>query len=140
MLEQDYFINSSVIISRKALRGSGLINETLFTGPGSEDYEFWLRIASLGEVWLVSEPLIAYRDSFSPEMGSRIRKDRIESYRANAKIYASALAGVDGIPNSLTYPENRRYADACRNKRDFYLEGPRFLGRLRHIFGGEYRR
>lgn len=132
MLEQDYFINSSVIISRKVLRYAGLINETLFTGPGSEDYEFWLRIASLGEAWLMSESLVVYRESLSSVVGSRTRKDRIESYRANAKIYASALTGVDGILSPLMYPENRRYADACRNKRDFYLAGPRFLGRLRH--------
>lgn len=132
MLEQDYFINSSVIISRKVLPHSGLINETLFTGPGSEDYEFWLRIAALGEAWLMDEPLVIYRDSPSPDSGSRTRQDRIESYRANAKIYASALEGVDGTPSPLMYPENSRYADACRDKRDFYLAGPRFLGRLRH--------
>jgi glycosyltransferase involved in cell wall biosynthesis len=132
MLEQNYFINSSVIISRKVLPQSGLINERLFTGPGSEDYDFWLRVASLGEAWLMSEPLVVYRDSSSSKVGSRTRQDRIESYRANAKIYASALTGVEGIPSPLMYPENRRYADACRDKRDFYLAGPRFLGRLRH--------
>jgi glycosyltransferase involved in cell wall biosynthesis len=77
ILEQDYFINSSVIISRKVLRHSGLINERLFTGPGSEDYEFWLRVASLGEAWLMSEPLVVYRDSSSSKVGSRTRQDRI---------------------------------------------------------------
>ena len=131
LLEQDYFINSSVIISRRVLPLSGLINETLFTGPGSEDYEFWLRVASLGEAWLMPEPLVVYR---TPPSGSRTRtrQDRMESYRANAKIYTSALKGVDGIPSPLTYPENKHFADACRDKRDFYLAGPRFLGRLKH--------
>lgn len=132
MLEQDYFINSSVIISRVVLKNSGLINESIFPGPGSEDYEFWIRISSLGEAWVLSDPLVAYRMPPSASTHAKPRKDRVRSYQTNAKIYTSALAGVPGVQSPLTYPENRHYAAACRNERDFYLAGPRFLGRWRH--------
>jgi len=49
-----------------------------------------------------------------------------------AGIFESALKGVEGVPSPLSYAENASLAEACRCERDFYLAGPRFLGRLRH--------
>jgi glycosyltransferase involved in cell wall biosynthesis len=131
-VQDDYFINSSVIILRKVLERSGLQNETLFSGPSAEDYEFWLRIGVLGETWLMPEPLIVYREAPALNVRHRSKEDRQRSYRTKAKTYASALKGVENILSPLSYPENERYAKACRFERDFYLAGPRFLGRLKH--------
>ena len=132
LVQDDYLINSSVLIPRRVLEQSGLQNETLFSGPSAEDYELWLRIGALGETWLMPEPLIVYREAPALNVRHRSKTDRQLSYQTKAKAYESALKGVEDIPSPLTYPENERYAKACRFERDFYLAGPRFLGRLKH--------
>ena len=48
------------------------------------------------------------------------------------QVISGPLKGLEGTPSPLSYPEYRQYAAACRYERDFYLAGPRFLGRLRH--------
>jgi len=128
MVKDNYLILSSAMIRRTVLEQSGLFNETL-SPPIGEDYGLWLRIGSLGEIWVIPEPLVVYRKSFSiyyPQL------DRHEKYQMRAKLLDSALRGVGGIPSPLSYPENERLAAACRYERDFYRAGPRFLGRLRH--------
>jgi hypothetical protein len=58
--------------------------------------------------------------------------DRRDNYKARANILESVLQGVGNIPSPLSRPENAHIAAACRRERDFYLAGPRFLGRFRH--------
>ncbi|MCK7509397.1 MAG: hypothetical protein MZV70_38790 [Desulfobacterales bacterium] len=67
LVQDDYFINSSAVIRRSALKYSGLQNETLHKGPDGEDHDLWLRIGTLGEMWLMPIPLVVYRD-FLPNM------------------------------------------------------------------------
>ena len=137
LVGDDYFINSSVVIRRSALKYAGLQNETLHNGPDGEDYDLWLRIGALGEMWLMPNPLVIYRElSFkhaaSPKTAMERRK---ESYHIRFKIYRSALEGVGEMPSPLLYPEHDRQERLCRGERDFYAAGPRFLGRLRHNIG-----
>ncbi len=128
MIEQDYLIHSSVILRRTALEKAGLYNETL-DSPLGEDYEVWLRVGALGEIWALPEPYVVYRatpQTYYPKL------DREQRYRAAANILESALNGVGGVPSPLSYPGNEHLAIACRSEIDFYRAGPRFLGRFRH--------
>lgn len=128
-VNQNYLINSSVIFRRKAVEKSGLFNEDPSLQPG-QDYELWLRIGTLGEIWNLAEPLVVYRETRSIHYNKK--PNRHDKYKILANIYVSALKDVEGITNPLSYPENACLAAACRRERDFYLSGPRFLGRLRH--------
>jgi teichuronic acid biosynthesis glycosyltransferase TuaG len=128
MLSQNYIVHSSAIIRRTALERAGLYNETL-NPPIGEDYELWLRVGALGEIWVLAEPCVVYRES-PPTYYSKL--SRTQSYKTAANIFISALKGVDNMPSPLSYPENAHLAEACQRQRDFYLRGPRFLGRFKH--------
>jgi hypothetical protein len=128
-VNQCCIICSSAIFRRKALEKSGLFNEHPFLQPG-QDYELWLRIGVLGEIWNLAEPLVVYRET--PSFHYNKNNSRHDNYKASANIYESALNGVEDIPSPLSYPENAHFAHACRREKDFYLAGPKFLGRLRH--------
>lgn len=137
LVQDDYFINSAVVIRRTALKYSGLQNELLHRGPDGEDHDLWLRIGPLGEMWLMSNPLVIYREfsakhASPPKTGS---ERRMENYRTRFKIYASVLQGVGEMPSPLLFPEYDRQERICRSERDFYAAGPRTLGRLRHDLG-----
>ena len=95
----------------------------------ADDYELWLRTGVLGEVWNLTEPLVVYRKT---SLVYYLNLNRGDKYKVFANIFESALNGVGNIPSPLSYPENAPLAIACRRERDFYLAGPRFLGRLRH--------
>jgi glycosyltransferase involved in cell wall biosynthesis len=134
LVKDDCFINSSVVIRRWALQFSGLQNETLHKG---EDYDLWLRIGPLGEIWLMEAPLVIYRKfslkhSTSQESASERRQ---EAYHVRFKIYNSALEGIGEMPSPLLFPENDRQEHLCRNERNFCAAGPKFLGRMRHDIG-----
>ena len=128
LLSQNYLIHSSLIFSRKAVEQSGLYNERL-DPPIGEDYELCLRVGALGEIWSLPDPYVVYRQT--PLMFYK-KLDRRDNYKAAAHVFESVLNGVDNVVSPLSYPENAHLAAACRNQRDFYLAGPRFMGRLRY--------
>ena len=128
-VNQNYLIHSSVIFRRNIIAKSGLFNEDHSLNPG-QDYELWLRVGALGEIWNLAEPLVVYRKT--PSTHYNKKPNRHDKYKTSANIYVSALKGVEGITNPLSYPENARLAAACRRERDFYFAGPKFLGRFRH--------
>lgn len=128
LLEQNYIVHSSVMFRRTAVEKAGLYSERL-SPPIGDDYELWLRIGALGEIWSLTEPLIVFRKT---PLTYYSKLDRSEKYKVMANMYESALNGVGNMPSPLSYPENAHLARACRRERDFYLSGPRFLGRLRH--------
>lgn len=128
LLIQNYIIHSSVMFRRTAVEKAGLYNERL-SPPIGEDYELWLRIGPLGEIWSLPEPYIVYRKTPLTYYSNLDRRDK---YNTFAKIFESVLNGVGNMPSPLSFPENAHLAAAYRRERDFYLAGPRFLGRLRH--------
>jgi glycosyltransferase involved in cell wall biosynthesis len=128
LLGQNYLIHSSLILRRDAIERSGLYSERL-SSPIGEDYELCLRIGALGEIWSLPEPYVVYRQTPSTFYS---KLDRRDNYKARANILESVLQGVGNIPSPLSRPENAHIAAACRRERDFYLAGPRFLGRFRH--------
>ncbi len=126
-LRANWIILSSAIVHRTALEQAGLFSETLCP-PLAEDYELWLRVGSLGEIWLMEESYLLYRETpngYYPKLG---RKGK---YDMKAQIIDSALNGVGGIPSPLSYPENSRYAAACCRERDFCFARFRLLGHLK---------
>jgi len=132
LVQDDYMINSSVLIQRSVLTFSGLQNETLLPAIG-EDHDLWLRIGVLGEIWLTESPLIIYREKTVPSVPPQRSIDRRrQTYRTRFKIYDSALSGAGDMPSPLAYPEHERNARICRQEGDFYAKGPQLLGRLRH--------
>ncbi|MBU4462428.1 MAG: glycosyltransferase, partial [Proteobacteria bacterium] len=128
LLYKNYIVHSSAMLQRTAIEQAGLYNETL-NPPIGEDYELWLRMGVLGEIWVLAEPYTIYRET--PQT-YYLKLDRRQNYQAAANIYEATLSGVGNKPSPLSYPENAHFADACRRERDFYLAGPRFLGRFRH--------
>ena len=133
LVQDDYFINSSAVIRRSALKYSGLQNEDLYKGPDGEDHDLWLRIGPLGEMWLIPDPMVVYREFSSKhaENASTLER-RQHSYRMRFNVYRSAMTGVGEMPSPLLFPEYEHEGRLCKRERDFYAEGPRFLGRLRH--------
>jgi len=117
LAEDNWIINSSAVIRRAALARAGLMNESL--GLSYEDYEFWLRIGTLGEIRLLPEALVVYRDH--PQESIRARPELVEHYQALARVFALALEGAGEIPSPLSLPENSGHAETCRRKRDYYL-------------------
>ncbi|MBU4343810.1 MAG: glycosyltransferase [Proteobacteria bacterium] len=128
LLYKNYIVHSSAMLQRTAIEQAGLYNETL-NPPIGEDYELWLRMGVLGEIWVLAEPYTIYRET--PQT-YYLKLDRRQNYQAAANIYEATLSGVGNKPSPLSYPENAHLAAACQRQRDFYLAGPRFLGRFRH--------
>ncbi|NQT11067.1 MAG: glycosyltransferase family 2 protein [Desulfobacteraceae bacterium] len=128
LLCKNYIVHSSAMLQRTAIEQAGLYNETL-NPPIGEDYELWLRMGVLGEIWVLAEPYTIYRET--PQT-YYLKLDRRQNYQAAANIYEAALSGVGNKPSPFSYPENAHLAAACQRQRDFYLAGPRFLGRFRH--------
>jgi glycosyltransferase involved in cell wall biosynthesis len=127
-LRQNCIIHSSAILQRTALEQAGLYNESL-KPPIGEDYELWLRVGVLGEIWVMPEPYVVYRET---PYSYYYKLNRKQNYQAAANVFEAALSGTGDIPSPLAYPENSHFAAACRRERDFYRAGPRFLGRFRH--------
>jgi glycosyltransferase involved in cell wall biosynthesis len=128
LLLQNYIIHSSAVLRRTALEKAGLYNEQL-NPPIGEDYELWLRMGALGEIWTLAEPWVIYRKT--PETYYS-KLSRPQYYRSAANLFESALKGTKDKPSPLSYPENAHLAAACQRQRDFYRAGPRFLGRFRN--------
>jgi glycosyltransferase involved in cell wall biosynthesis len=133
LLSQNCLVHSSAIFRRTVAEKAGLYNENL-SPPVGEDYELFLRMGALGEVWSLPEPYMVYRQTPSTFYS---KLDRRDNYKASAGIFESVLNGAGNVPSPLSYPENAHLAVACRRERDFYLAGPRFLGRLRHEMQSE---
>lgn len=127
-VQDNHLIISSVMIRRKVLKQSGLFNENLSPLEiMAEDYELWLRIGVFGEIWNLEEPCVVYRDT---PLTYYSKLNRKQNYESRARILDSALKTLE--TNLISNPKSARHLAACRYERDFYLAGPRFLGRLRH--------
>ena len=136
LVRDDYFINSSAVIRRSALKYSGLQNEALYKGPDGEDHDLWLRIGPLGEMWLMPDPLVVYREISSKHAENKSTLERRQnSYRMRFNVYQSAMMGVGEMPSPLLFPEYEPEGRLCKEERDFYAAGPQLLGRLRHQIG-----
>ena len=133
LLCQNCLVHSSMMFRRTTVEKAGLYSERL-SPPIGEDYELWLRIGALGEIWNLAEPLIIFRKTPLVYYSNLNRRDK---YKVSANIFESVLNGVGNIPSPLSYPGNAHLSAACRRERDFYLAGPRFLGRLRHEMQSE---
>jgi glycosyltransferase involved in cell wall biosynthesis len=106
-------INSTAFMRRSVLSRSGLLNEEAALAS-CEDYEFWLRIAPLGEVWISDKVLVAYRDAPHSSIRGGISEQMI--HQKLSCVYDAALQGDGMVPSPLTYPENKRLAALCRKQ------------------------
>lgn len=132
-------INSTAVVRRSALSQSGLFNEAAWLAS-FEDYELWLRIAPLGEVWVHDGPLAIYRDVTGQGIRAGLTQQMV--HRKLARVYGAALRGDGTVPSPLTYAANREKANLYRNLADInrYQAGS-FLGwrRLYYRFASEVR-
>jgi len=128
LLRQNYIIHSSAILRRSAFEQAGLYNETL-DPPIGEDYDVWLRVGVLGEVWVLPDPHVIFRQTPTTYYS---KLDRIKNYQAAVQVFEAVLNGTGDVPSPLSCPEYEHLAAACRRERDFYRAGPRFMGRFRH--------
>lgn len=136
LVQENIFIISSVLSRRESLIKAGPFNETI-TPPIGEDYELWLRLGVLGEIWMLADPLLIYRESGTTYYAKEM--DREAKYRLRAGIYSAALQGMPGYPSPLNAPANKYYADLCQAERDFYLAGPRFMDRFRRTVSKKFK-
>ena len=126
-VQRNYIVLSSSMIRRSVLQRAGGFNETI---SPAEDYEFWLRIGSLGEIWNLSDPLVIFLEATSAKHYPEFHREA--SYRQRARVLDLALSGDGTTPSPLSLAGKEAYAAACRYEKKFYLSGPRVLGRLRH--------
>jgi glycosyltransferase involved in cell wall biosynthesis len=111
LVADNAIINSTAILRRSVLSRSGMLNEALELAAG-EDYELWLRIAPLGEVWILNNVLAAYRDAPSASIREGLRPHALN--KKLISIFSAALRGSITARSPLTYPENRRFGWLCR--------------------------
>jgi len=84
ILKRNIFCHSSVVFHKKVIDHIGKYNESFIN---SEDYEYWIRIISQGEVEILEEPLVYYRISKHTVSYKRLREQR----------YYALLAKIRGI-------------------------------------------
>jgi len=106
-------MNSTVIIQRKILSVAGLQNDNLIP-PNALDYDHWLRIGVLGEIWRMPDPLIVYRDILSESI--RSIPDKRTYYLIIMNVLKSALSGTETVISPLSLEENKEYAQICQNR------------------------
>jgi glycosyltransferase involved in cell wall biosynthesis len=128
LVQENVLIISSILTRRESLIQAGLFNANL-TPPVGEDYELWLRLGAMGEIWMLANPLIIYRETAPSYYAKKI--DRKAKYQLKAGIYSAALQGTPEFPSPLATPEKKYHADLCRAERDFYRAGPRLLDQFR---------
>lgn len=109
----NFIINSTALIRRKVLSVSGLLNEDPRLAS-FEDYDLWLRIAALGEVWFQDRALAIYRDVLEES----IRRGLAPHIHARqlARVFSTALHGSRETPSPLSRPENKAFASVCRRR------------------------
>ena len=118
LAETDLIINCAAVVRRAVFSQAGLLNEAADLAS-CEDYEFWLRIAPLGEVWILDTPLAIYRDT--PQEGVRAGLSPQATYKKMACVYDAVLRSYGAMHTPVACPENRRRVYLLRNKRDYYL-------------------
>gem|GEM_PF-181122 len=106
-------INSTAMIRRSAFCLSGPLNEDPRLAL-CEDYELWLRIAALGEAWVLEKELVIYRDA--PQTSIREGLTPHIFYKKLVLVFSSALKGSRAVRSPLAYPENRQLAVLCRRR------------------------
>jgi glycosyltransferase involved in cell wall biosynthesis len=107
-------INSTAVVRRSVLSRSGLFNEAAALAS-CEEYELWLRIAPLGEVWISDKVLAAYRDAPQSSIRAGISEQTI--HQKLSCVYDAAVRGDGTVPSPLTYPENKQLAFLCRKQK-----------------------
>jgi L-malate glycosyltransferase len=106
-------INSTAVIRRPVLSRSGPLNEAPRLAL-CEDYELWLRMAALGEVWVMEQALAVYRDT--PQASIREGLTPYVYYKKLALVFSAALRGSPEVRSPLAYPENKQLAALCRQE------------------------
>jgi len=108
------FIHPTVMLRTEAARGVGGYHAAF---EAAEDYDFWLRLADIGEIAILPEVLIRYR-----EHGGSVTRTRQlrQIYSARlAKLAAEArLAGRPDPSAALTTPPDWHAADPGAFERD----------------------
>lgn len=134
LLQENCIIASSTLIRRSALDKAGLFNEEL-QPPIGEDIELWYRLAAVGELWFMEDPLVLYRD-LPPKYYDTLKGHGLNAWRIG--LLEAALNGTT-VPSPITTPENAAMRKLFETKIDFFRTGPHLLGtfgyRLKRFLG-----
>lgn len=134
LLKGNCFIASSVMIRRSALEKCGLFNEKL-NPPIGEDIELWYRLAAVGDLCFMRDPLIFYRDLPSKYYDT-LKGHDLAVWRVN--LLRAVLEGSN-VPSPLCIPENASLRKLFEDKIDYFRTGPHTFGKigykLKKIFG-----
>ncbi len=134
LLKENCVIASSVMIRRSALEKCGLFNEKL-NPPIGEDIELWYRLAAIGDLWLMRDPLVFCRD-LPVKFYDTLKGHDLAVWRAN--LLQAVLEGSN-VPSPLCIPENASLRKLFEDKIDYFRTGPHIFGKisykLKKIFG-----
>lgn len=122
LLIENCFIVSSAMIRREAINNSGLFNENLHPHIG-EDIELWYRLAAVGELWFMAEPLLLYLD-LPPNYYNTLTGDELTNWIIS--ILQAALTGNNG-KSPLQQAKNKQLAELLLDRINFLKTGPHLL-------------
>lgn len=125
LLKENCFIASSVMIRRSAFENCGLFNETL-NPPLGEDVELWYRLASVGDLWFMEEPLVFYRD-LPPQYYGTFKGGDLNAWRIN--LLQAVLEGSN-IPSPFSLPENVSLKKLIEDRIEYFRTGPHACGEI----------
>lgn len=128
LLRGNCFIASTALMRRSAIEKCGLFNENL-NPPIGEDLEMWYRLAAVGELWFIGDPLILYRD-LPPKYYDNLEGKNLYLWRAG--ILRAAIKGSN-IPSPLGSPENESLKKLFEEKIEYFQTGPHPFGNLGYL-------
>lgn len=130
-------INSSAVVRREALRHAGVFNESPRL-RAYEDYELWLRLASVGQVWRLGEPLVAYR--LNSQQSIRFGENKYKQHlKALEDVFEFALLGDGFTPSPVSVPGKHQLTKLYRRRRRYYWRERKLGLLLRCVRGAESR-
>jgi glycosyltransferase involved in cell wall biosynthesis/predicted SAM-dependent methyltransferase len=91
LLTDNFVITSTAMIRRSLLSGTGLFSEDPLL-RALEDYDLWLRIAAVAQIYYLQEPLAIYRDD--PTGSIRTQQSRIRYWQGMLLILDHVRKGL----------------------------------------------
>jgi teichuronic acid biosynthesis glycosyltransferase TuaG len=129
LLKRNFVITSSVLVRKELLQMTGLFSESMDLRR-SQDYDLWLRVAAVSEIYFLAEPSVVYLDA--PMESVRKGFQRSQSWQVLYIIlgnfcefcasHKTAISPPVELLQMLEFTYQRKYA------REKWREGHRLAG------------